>query len=185
MLIDITLKITPKMAATAQGNDKIVLAGHLGTHFDVMNKEFPLDYTRRKGIVFDVRHVSGRDIEAADVDLSRVEADMFVAFCTGYSGREEYGSRVYFSQHPQLSHALIDALLHRGISIIGIDFSGVRRGAEHTPKDQYCADRRVFIVENLVNLEAILDAGGVFTAHTYPMNYAGMSGLPCRVIAEA
>lgn len=184
MLIDITLKITPGMAAEAQGNDRIVLAGHLGTHFDVMNKEFPLAYTRRRGIAFDVRHVAGRDIEAADIDLAKVEPDMFVAFCSGYSGKEQYGTRAYFSGHPQLSDALIEALVQRNISIIGIDFSGVRRGAEHTPKDQYCADRGVFIVENLVNLQALVEAGGVFTAHTYPMNYAGMTGLPCRVIAE-
>ena len=54
MKIDVTLKITPKMAADAQGNEKKVLVGHLGTHFDVMNKEFPLEYTERKAIVFDV-----------------------------------------------------------------------------------------------------------------------------------
>jgi len=43
MLIDITLKITPKMVSDAQGNEKKALVGHLGTHFDVMNKEFPLE----------------------------------------------------------------------------------------------------------------------------------------------
>lgn len=184
MIIDITLKITPGMAATAQGNDKIVLSGHLGTHFDVMNKEFPLSYMRRRGIVFDVRHITGRDIDTADVDLARVEPEMFVAFCSGYSQKEQYGTKTYFSGHPQLSDALIEALVQRRISIIGIDFSGVRRGKDHTPKDQYCADRGVFIVENLCNLQAVVEAGGVFTANTYPMNYAEMTGLPCRVIAE-
>ena len=54
MLIDITLRITPKMATDAQGNEKRALAGHLGTHFDVMNKEFPLEFTKRAGVVFDV-----------------------------------------------------------------------------------------------------------------------------------
>lgn len=57
MLIDITLKITPKIAADAQGNEKKALVGHLGTHFDVMNKEFPLEYTKRKGILFNVSHI--------------------------------------------------------------------------------------------------------------------------------
>ncbi len=45
MKIDITLKITPKMMKDAQGNEKKAFVGHLGTHFDVMNKEFPLEYT--------------------------------------------------------------------------------------------------------------------------------------------
>ena len=112
MLIDITLKITPKMTADAQNNEKITLSGHLGTHFDVMDKEFPLEYTARQGIVLDVSSVKARDI------------------------------------------------------------------------DQYCADRGVFVIENLCNLKAVLDAGGRFTARTCPMNFSEMTGLPCRVIAE-
>ena len=184
MLIDITLKITPKMAKDAQGNEKKALVGHLGTHFDVMNKEFPLEYTRRKGIIFDVSSVTERDIEITDIDLSKVEKDMFVAFCTGFIEKEGYGTKPYFSEHPQLSNDLIDALLEKKISLIGIDFAGVRRGKEHTPKDQYCADRGTFIIENLCNLKTLAQQTEYFTANTYPMNYADMTGLPCRVVAE-
>lgn len=184
MLIDITLKITPDMIADAQGNERKSLSGHLGTHFDVMNKEFPLDYTERKGIVFDVSGVSGRDIEASDIDMNEVETDMFVAFYTGFMEKNGYGGKVYFTQHPQLSHELIDRLLEKGISIIGIDFAGIRRGAEHTPKDQYCADRGVFIIENLCNLKKVIQHNTRFIARTYPLNYAEMTGLPCRVVAK-
>lgn len=42
------------------------IRGHLETYFDVMNKEFHLDYTKRKRIVFDVSHVKERDIEVSD-----------------------------------------------------------------------------------------------------------------------
>lgn len=184
MLIDITLKITPKMVTDAQGNEKKALVGHLGTHFDVMNKEFPLEFTRRKGIIFDVSDVEGREITAEDIDLARVEKDMFVAFYTGFIEKEGYGTQVYFTAHPQLSDELIDRLLDKLISIIGVDFAGVRRGKEHTPKDQYCADRGVFIIENLCNLKTVIDAGGDCIVNTYPMNYAEMTGLPCRVVAE-
>ena len=76
MLIDITLKITPKMATDAQGIEKITLAGHLGTHFDVMNKEFPLEYTKRKGIIFDVSKQCDREIEVEDIAIEKVEKDM-------------------------------------------------------------------------------------------------------------
>lgn len=95
-----------------------------------------------------------------------------------------YGSKDYFTNHPQLSNELIDALLEKRISIIGVDFAGVRRGKEHTPKDQYCADRGVFIVENLCNLKSVIDICDKCVVHTYPMNYAEMTGLPCRVVAE-
>ena len=174
MKIDITLKVTPKSATV----------DHLGTHFDIMDKEFPLEYTQRKGIVFDARGVKGRDIDTIDIDLDKVEKGMFVAFYTGFVDEVGYGTDKYFKEHPQLSNELLKKLLEKQVSIIGVDFAGVRRGAEHTPMDQYCADRGVFIVENLCSLEKVLENGGAFTANTYPMNFAGLTGVPCRVVAD-
>lgn len=182
MLIDITLKLEPKMIADPMGNP--ALAGHWGTHFDVMDKQFPLDYTQRKGLVFDVSGITDRDIALSDVDLSAVEKDMFVALYTGFVNQVGYGEPGYFTAHPQLSNELIYALVEQGVSIIGVDFAGIRRGKEHVPVDQYCADRGVFVIENLCSLNKILRQGGRFTACTYPMNFTGMTGLPCRVIAE-
>lgn len=182
--IDITLPITPKMVTDAQGNEKKALTGHLGTHFDVMDKVFPLEYTERKAILFDVSHINGRDIDIADIDTEEIGENMFVAFYSGYIETEGYGGKSYFKDHPQLSNRLIDVLLAKKISILGVDFAGIRRGAEHTPKDQYCADRGVFVIENLCNLQQVLEKNCKFTAHTYPMNYVGMTGIPCRVIAQ-
>ncbi|MBE6588493.1 MAG: cyclase [Ruminococcaceae bacterium] len=184
MLIDITLKITPAMAKESNANTHPSLVGHLGTHFDVMDKEFPLEYTRRRGIVFDVSSVRDRDVDICDIDLSRVERDSFVAFRTGFIDDVPYGTREYFSTHPQLSDGLIDALLDKGVSIIAIDCAGIRRGKEHTTKDQYCAERDTFVIENLCCLDKIIENGSAFTAHTYPMSYSGITGLPCRVVAE-
>ena len=184
MNIDITLKITPRLMKDHEANVNKSLVGHLGTHFDVMDKGFPLEYTQRKGIVFDVASIRGRDIEAADIDLDKVEPDMFVAFRTGFIDEEPYGTVRYFKEHPQLSQELIDALLAKKVSIIALDCAGIRRGAEHVPADQRCADVGVFVIENLCCLEKVLIEGGRFTAHTYPMRYEGITGLPCRVIAE-
>jgi len=60
----------------------------------------------------------------------------------------------------------------------------ISNGAESTVKDQYCADRGTFVVENLCNLKAVVEHGRHFTACTYPMNYSGMTGLHCRVVAR-
>jgi kynurenine formamidase len=84
MFIDITLQVTPKMVKDACDNEKKALTGHLGTHFDVMNKEFPLEYIQREGIVFDVSQVGNRDIDVNDIDLNRISENMFVAFYTGF-----------------------------------------------------------------------------------------------------
>lgn len=186
MLIDLSVKVTKALNNDALGNEKMVSFGHLGTHFDVMNKEFPLEFTKRKGIVFDASKVFNRDIEISDINISLVHQDMFIVFYTSFIEKYEYGSKPYFTAHPQLSNELIDQLLDRNISIIGVDFAGIRRGAEHTPKDQYCADRGVFIVENLCNLGKVLNNQNSmnFTANIYPINFAGMTGLPCRVTAE-
>lgn len=184
MLVDITLKVTPDMIKDVPGSVNKSLAGHVGTHFDVMNKEFPLEYTRRKGIVFDVSSIRDADICPEDISMEDVEEGMFVAFYTGFLAEAGYGSTPYFKNHPQLSQALIDGLLEKGVSIIGVDCAGIRRGAEHVPADQRCADKGTFVIENLCDLQELVSRGGRFTANTYPLRYAGITGLPCRVVAE-
>ena len=149
-----------------------------------MDKEFPLTYTERPAVVFDVSDIRDRDIEAEDIDLNLVGKDMFVAFYTGFIEEEKYGTPEYFKTHPQLSDRLINALLDKKISIIGVDCAGVRRGSEHTPTDRRCSDCGVFVVENLSDLKSVLEVSQRFTARTYPLNMTGITGLPCRVVAE-
>lgn len=183
MLIDLTTNITKAMLEDTSGNANKALVGHIGTHFDVMDEEFPLHYTKREGVVFDVSSIMDRDICADDINMSKVSADMFVAFYSGFIEKVGYGGEGYFTSHPQLSDELIDALVEKGVSIIGLDFAGIRRGKEHIPKDRYCAEHGVFVVENLCSLAELLEYKE-FTAHTYPMKIEGVTGLPCRVVAE-
>ena len=158
----------------------------MGTHFDAMDKTFPLQLLELEGIVFDISHVLNRDVETSDLNLDLVQPGMFVALYSGFIDKEKYGSKSYFQNHPQLSITCIEAFLEKDISIIGIDFAGVRRGKEHTPMDQFCADHDVFIVENLCNLDKLLNHANApyFTANTYPLNYLGLTGIPCRVVAK-
>ncbi len=184
MLVDITYKIDAKNIKGFTPEAGAAPIGHLGTHFDIMDKEFPLHYTERVGVVFDVSHIRDRDIDLSDIDLEKVQKDSFVAICSGFIEEVDYSEPRYFKEHPQLSNELIDALIDKGVSIIGIDFAGVRRGAEHSPKDKYCADRGLFIVENLCNLKAVIEQSKPFDVATYPMNFVGFSGVPCRVVAK-
>ncbi|MBQ1877581.1 MAG: cyclase family protein [Erysipelotrichaceae bacterium] len=182
MKTDLTLKLNPEMLKTATGQNRS-LFGHLGTHFDVMNREFPLEYTELPGIVFDIEGIVDRDIGVTDIALDRVKAGMFVLFHTGFLEKEGYGTPVYSHQHPQLSPQLIEKLIERKIALIGVDCAGIRRGREHTPADQLCADNNVFVIENLCSLKDLAGKNNLLI-HTYPMNCSGISGLPCRVIAE-
>ena len=184
MKIDITLPLTPEILRDPLGNPKNELSGHLGTHFDVMEQSFPLDYTEREAVVFDVSGIREREIIPADIDESKVKAGMFVAFYSGFMEEEPYGTARYYKEHPVLSLSLIELLLAKKVSIIGLDFAGVRRGKEHTPTDRRLAEQGVFVVENLFGLRPLLEAPSPFLMHTYPFRALGLSGLPCRVIAE-
>lgn len=179
--IDLTI-----MGKQAEAVQKKMWSGHVGTHFDVMNQRFPLEYLELSAIVFDVSGIDGREIEATDIAVDKIPKDAFVAFYSGHIAKYAYGSKEYFTEHPVLSYSLIHLLAERGVRIIGVDFPGVRRGEEHRKADQYCADRHTFIVENLCNLDKVLDGAQcrLFTANTYPLNYIGMTGLPCRVVVR-
>ncbi len=186
MIIDLTTLVRKDMLKGAREHVDVAYSGHLGTHFDVMNKEFPLEFIERYGIVFDVSKVKDRDIEIQDINVDLVKKDMFVAFYSGYIEKVHYGTKEYFKNHPQLSNELIEELLKRRVSIIGVDCSGVRRGQEHGIADQKCADNDAFVIENLCNLKEILKdkTSAEFIANTYPIKFEGMSGLPCRVVAK-
>ena len=185
MLIDLSIEVTPELREQALKNEEKTIGGHIGTHFDVMDKEFPLEFIKRKGIVFNINNSKESEIKVKDIDLDQIKENMFVGFYSGFLKKVGYGTEQYFYEHPQLSRDLIDKLLAKNISMIGIDFAGIRRREEHSEIDQYCANHGVFIVENLNNFDKLLkDKKSVrFKAYTFPIKYSGMSGLPCRVVA--
>lgn len=185
-MTDITLCLTPRIIEDACHNEKVAFLGHVGTHFDVMNKVFPLLYTEREAVVFDVSHVGNGEISTNHIDMSLIESGMFVIFATGFIEKEGYATPRYFREHPTLSIQLIKKLIEKGIALIGVDFAGIRRGTEHTPTDQLCADNGVFVIENLCNLLTLLNGETTKRCHvhTYPINITDMSGLPCRVVVD-
>jgi kynurenine formamidase len=71
------------------------------------------------------------------------------------------------------------------VSMIGVDAPGIRRHEEHPAADRFCASRGAFVVENLDNLGLLLKEtrNTPFKVNTYPMNFMGATGLPCRVVA--
>jgi len=171
MWIDLSMKLRREMDS---GEGPLFGNGHIGTHFDVMNRSFPLEYFRRSAVVFHVIKKHGEEIGCGDVDLSLIRREDFAVFHTGYVSSEE-------GNWSALSEELIDFLLETGVSMIGTDAPGIRHGREHTPMDQYCADHGVFVVENMRSLEQIRAR---CTIYTFPMNFEGLSGLPCRIAAE-
>ncbi len=191
MKIDLSFKVDKKVleeisASLEQANLDLEKQGHVGTHFDVMNKEFSIENIITRGRIFDISHIKTGEVKLQDLDLSNIEKGDFVMFYSGILKQLGYGPKEYFSTNIELSDELIDALINREVNFIGIDMNGAQKPANHLHIDQYCADRGVFIIENLDNLDILLEkaADKPFTVYTFPVNMSGFSGLPCRVIAE-
>jgi kynurenine formamidase len=190
MRIDLTYPIQKEQwnsfleaAATNKDFDRF---GHFGTHFDVMDKEFSLDNCERAGRIFDVRDFDGNEIDVQHIDVDSIVENDFVIFFTGVLDEAIYGTPEYFSYDLALSQNLIDCLIERKVSLIGVDMQGVRHGAEHRIADQLCAESGIYIIENLYDLKKLVQEvnDGSFTVHTYPVVINGATGLPTRVVAE-
>jgi len=179
-IVDLTMPLNDEMIAKAQ------LSGHVGTHFDIMDKTISGNRINLRGIFFDVREIGQGEIDIDDIDISAIGKGMFVGFYSGIQDTYPYGSKEYHHEHPTLSVRLIDCLIEKQISLIGIDFAGVRRHSEHTPTDQKCADAGVFIIENLTFLEKVL--GDKKSTHAFVCVSANMipgaTGIPCKVTAR-
>lgn len=188
MKIDLTLRITENHSAYSlfkKSKDEILRLGHFATHLDVhLKTRVPLEYMQRRGILIDVSHSTNNDVEFYEVDLSGVLENDFVIFKTDMMKHHEYGSKAYFTQHKQLSNDIIDALIEKKVSFIGIDAAGVRRGEEHIHADKRCEAKNIYIIENLDHLDELRAATHeVFSVTTLWIDVPGQTGLPCRVIA--
>ena len=162
------------------------LFGHIGTHLDLMGKTYPDGYFTLSGRVFDVRHISGRDIEVKDINMDVIKEKDFVFFNSGCLASFPYASKEYIFAPIQLSWELIQALIKKRVAMIGVDFAGIRLPKEHPKADTLCAEAGTFVVENVYALEELIAKVGdeSFTVQCYPLRLTGATGLPCRVIAE-
>lgn len=194
--IDLSVTLTNEMleqaaalAATrahTEKSAKLDLIGHVGTHIDLMGKEFDLKRTQTTGRIFDVRQVRADEITLKDFACEQVGAGEFPLFLTGRMQECAYGAKEYFLPSKELAWEVIEFLIARQVALIGVDMAGVRKAAEHVKADTLCAERGIFVVENLDQLPAVWEAAGgkPFTVQLYPLRLSGVTGLPCRVVAE-
>lgn len=182
MLIDLTVAVDKKMVSDMTVPGKL---GHLGTHFDVMDKEFPLECIKRRGRLVDIRATRGREAEVADINVP-IQAGDFVIFRTNHLLEIGYGGPRYNFTSAELSDIAVGYLLEAGVSLIGVDAASLQKPAKHMQVDLRCAAQNVFIIENLCNLDKLAAAVGTdpFTVYCAPLNFQGLTGLPCRVVAE-
>lgn len=183
MLIDLTLKF--KIAGFLT-DDPIRKFGHIGTHFDTMNKEFTLENIKRSAIIIDIRHIKNREIGIQDIKVD-IQKNDFVIFKTNIIKEYTYGTKEYLSRSAELSDELLDYLIERKISLIGVDAAGVQKVEKHPRADKYLAENDIFVIENLCNLDIVQEKiKKDLTIYCFPLNLevGETTGLPCRVVAE-
>jgi kynurenine formamidase len=173
---------------TAEGLSPLSL-GHVGTHLDTyLGVPIPIDWCDRRGVLIDARPYGAVVPESAIADVD-IRAGDFVIFRTGRIEEVAYGSREYFTGHPQLDWSLIRALLAKKVSFIGIDASGIRHGVklgdEHHQADVECEESHCYVVENLTNLGALPESAAKgFPIRLGWIQHQGTSGVAVKVIAN-
>lgn len=191
MIIDLTTKINKELIEPwlVKQENKHLSTGHVGTHLDTyLKSNIAVEYFKRNGVLIDAsEYAKEREINVSDLLNVEIKEGDFVLFRTDQI-KKEYGRKEYFNNHPQLSHELIQFLCDKKVSFIGIDASGIRRGAEHRDADILCEENNVYVIENLTNLDKLsksLDKSNEnFLIYTMWLEDDLATGLKCRVIAE-
>lgn len=184
--IDLTLQVkkTNKIYKWADVQlKKHIVMGHVGTHIDVYdNVKIPLEYMQTRGVLFDVSHITNREIRIDDIDIDYIKPGDFVLLRTGSIERYPYGSGQYFSNSSTVSWELIEALIEEQVSFIGIDAPDLRKSKEHVEADKLCQKEGIFVVENLINLDQI-KPNEVCKVLTMWHEDPEATGIKCRVVA--
>lgn len=188
MIVDLTLGVEEHLIDEyLKGQENKILAqGHIDTHLDTyMKTDIPLEYFKRNGILIDGSKVSDEEEIGMDLISNKdIKKGDFVLIRSGRMEKASYGSKEYFSSHPVLSYDLINYLINKEVSFIGIDFAGIRHnGKEHQEADKLCENNNIYVIENLTNLDK-LDFDN-FNIYTMWLDDKRATGLRCRVIAES
>jgi kynurenine formamidase len=183
MLIDLTLSITPERYRYIEQSGG--REGHLGTHFDVMDKEFPLESFRTTARLIDISGMRDREVEVEDIVSHGLAENESVLFYTGYLEELGFETPAYWRRSAELSDAVVTYLIEKKVRLIGVDAAGAQKPKKHVAVDQRCADNNLFIIENMDNFgELRKAAAGAFQLYTAPLKRSGLTGLPCRVVAD-
>jgi kynurenine formamidase len=160
----------------------VKMGTHNGTHIDApahmieggkMLSDFPLDTFIGPGKLVDARN----GLTPAGIDAAGVEQGDIVLLYTGAS--DIYTDPDYYYHEPVVSDEAAMHLIKLGVKMVGLDMGSIDEDPFIIHKALLRKD--ILIIENLVNLSALLNAE--FKIHALPLNLH-VEGAPARVIAE-
>ncbi len=188
-MIDITLKLDKNNKVwkwLESQENKLINAGHIGTHVDVYKKSnIPIEYFKTKGILIDSTNY-GLDEEIGIEVLKDIEIEegSFIIFKTNIQIDYPYGSDIYVKNHHELSWELINYLLERKASFIGIDCAGIRRGKEHFKADVKSEENNTYVIENLDLSKLNVKIDNKLEVYTMWIENPFATGLSTRVLVD-
>lgn len=132
------------------------------------------------GICIDVRNMQAWESLSVDKLPTESMRGKAVLFCFGWD--QYWGSEDYFS-YPFLSVPVLEELVNRGVSMIGVDTVNIDDSRDLTrPAHTMLLQREILIVENLTNLEKLVDQSFRFFA--VPIKVRGGAAMNIRAFAE-
>lgn len=166
--------------------NNLISAGHIGTHIDVYKKtKIPKKYMRTEGILIDcTKYDLDTEIDLEILKEIDIKKGDFVVFKTNIQKNNPYGSEIYINNHNQLSWKLIDFMISKEVSFVGIDCAGIRRGKEHFKADIKGEENKTFIIENLDLSSLAYKNGDRFNVLTVWIDNPLATGLSTRVLVD-
>ncbi|HHV29281.1 cyclase family protein [Acetivibrio mesophilus] len=166
-------------------NHRLQIDMHSGTHIDspmhlTDSKEYICDYPLEsfigEGCIIDVRN-------EPIIKLKKEYKDIITEGCILllYTGlHHKFGTKEYFNEHPVVDMEFAEFMTERKIKILGMD-------TPSPDKPPFSVHRlllksKIFILENLTNMEALLDAQK-FEVIALPLNIKADSSI-LRVVAR-
>ena len=110
---------------------------------------------------------------------SPIKENDFVFFRTGW---DKYLNKEKYFDHPELSFEVIEWLANKKINMVGIDAPGLGKRKNHGLYDKFLADKNVYVIENLTNLDLIKKK--IFKVYCFPFSVENFEAIHARVVVE-
>ena len=160
----------------------ITTPSHIGTHIDIIDKDNKIDLDRfiGRGILIDISNFKESPITLEHIkNKGSIKEDDFVFFRSDWS--KYLGDEKYFD-HPEISFEVIEWLTKKKINMVGIDALGLGKRKNHGAYDRYLAGNGIYIIENLINLDFIINE--TFKVYCFPLSIDNLEAIPARVLVE-
>jgi kynurenine formamidase len=181
----ISLSQSAFISKDTYNDHRLVTQMHVGTHIDAplhmidegkRIDEIPVDSFVGNGVLIDAngKKEIGRDV----LENVEIKPGDIALVCSGFGGKFE--KKEYFPGSPFLTVDFANAIVARGVKMLGMDFSGPDID-DSWPVHKILLGNNILIIENLFNLEKL--QGEEFEIIALPLNIVS-DGSPARVIAR-